>query len=229
MRAFILAAGLLCAWCAAQADTISTTTPVPPTGYDAYGGYGFAVDTPEFDTALGTLDSVSVTVSGSVQDSIFGFSGDTVPFAALFNNVGTIDGYGLGQSVVLSQDSGTASTFLASNSFAVDLTVSTTQDLAAYATGAMIATAYMFYSTVSDTATGQHHAKLLLYGGSRAGAGLDRGVGTRPAGGHRPGTAPARLSAIIGARVERIRARRGRAGRCTPACAGPHTQRRCHT
>jgi hypothetical protein len=155
MRAFILAAGLLCAWCAAQADTISTTTPVPPTGYDAYGGYGFAVDTPEFDTALGTLDSVSVTVSGSVQDSIFGFSGDTVPFAALFNNVGTIDGYGLGQSVVLSQDSGTASTFLASNSFAVDLTVSTTQDLAAYATGAMIATAYMFYSTVSDTATGQ--------------------------------------------------------------------------
>jgi hypothetical protein len=155
MRAFLLAGAMILLSAAAQADTISYTSQVPPTGYDAYGGYGFQVLTPGFDGSLGTLDSVSMTVAGSVQDTILSLSGDTVPFAAIFDNVGSISGFGFNQSGVMSQNSGSATTFLASNAFAVNATVSTSQDLTDYASNTVIGTTYSFYSTVTNAATGQ--------------------------------------------------------------------------
>ena len=155
MRMWVLAAAMMLARQAAGAATISFVSQVPPTGYDAYGGEAFVVATPGFDTALGTLQSVSMTVSGAVQDDILSFSGDLVPFPAVFNNIGAISGFGLNQSGVLSSDAGTASTFLADNSFGVDATVSTTVDLQDYAAHAVIATSYMFYSTVTNATTGQ--------------------------------------------------------------------------
>jgi hypothetical protein len=155
MRICILAAAMMLACEVAHAATISFVTQVPPTGYDAYGGEAFMVATPGFDTALGTLQSVSMTVSGSVQDDILSLSGDLLPFPAIFDNIGAISGFGFNQSGVLSSDAGTASTFLADNSFDVDTTASTTLDLQDYASNAIIATNYMFYSTVTNATTGQ--------------------------------------------------------------------------
>jgi hypothetical protein len=155
MRALLVATGLMFAGGAARADTLSFTSVVPPTGYDAYGGFGFQVLTPGLPASLGTLDAVSMTVAGTVQDSIFSISGDTLPFAADFNNVGSISGDGFSLAGVLSQNTGTASTLLADNSFAVNVTVSTDQDLQDYASNAVISTDYAFYSTVTNAATGQ--------------------------------------------------------------------------
>ena len=155
MRAIVLATGLILAGAAAHADTISYTAQVPPTGYDAYGGYGFQLLTPGFDGSLGVLQSVSVSVTGSAEEDILSAGGNLLPFAAQFNNIGTISGYGFAQTSVLSQNFGTASTFLADNSFAVNALFSTRQDLQDYAAQAVIGTTYMFYSTVIDTATGQ--------------------------------------------------------------------------
>lgn len=155
MRMWIAAAGMVLACEAADAATISYVTQIPPTGYDAYGGEAFVVATPGFDTALGTLQSVSMTVSGAVQDDILSLSGDLVPFPAVFDNIGAISGFGFNQSVLLSTDAGTASTFYADNSFGVDSTFSTTLDLQDYASNAVIATSYMLYSTVTNAATGQ--------------------------------------------------------------------------
>ncbi len=155
MRISIVAAGLILACAGARADTISITTQIAPSGYDAYGGEGFIVSTPGFDSALGLLQSVSMTLTGSVQDDIFSASGDLLPFSAIFNNIGAISGFGFNQSGVLSSNAGTASTFLADNSFAVNATVSTTADLQDYVSDAIIATSYMFYSTVTNATTGQ--------------------------------------------------------------------------
>jgi hypothetical protein len=149
MTALTLACG------SAQADEITYTSVVPPTGYDAYGGYRFQVLTPGFDSALGTLDSVTMTVDGSAQDTILSLSGNTLPFAAVFNNVGSIGGFGFDESGVISQNSGTASTFLATNGFAVNAMYSTGQDLADYAANTVIDTNYAFYSTVTNASTGQ--------------------------------------------------------------------------
>ena len=158
MRALLMAASLACACGGAHADTISFTSVVPPTGYDASAGFGFQVLTPGFDTALGTLESVSMTVTGTVQDNFFSISGDTLPFPAVFENVGSISGYGFAATSVMSQDSGTASTLLADNSFAVNATVSTNHDLADYASNTVVNTDYTFYSTVSNASTGQRVA-----------------------------------------------------------------------
>jgi hypothetical protein len=155
MRKWVMAAGMMLACEAADADTISFVTQVPPTGYDAYGGAALVVATPGFDPALGTLQNVSMTVSGAVQDEILSLSGDLVPFPAVFDNIGAIGGFGFDQSGVLSTDAGTASTFLADTSFAVDATFSTDLDLQDYASNAVIATSYMFYSTVTNATTGQ--------------------------------------------------------------------------
>jgi hypothetical protein len=152
---FVLAVALGLISKAACADTVSFTAQIAPTGYDAYAGQGFSVTTPGFDPALGTLQSVAMTVSGMVQDSIFSASGDLVPFSAVFDNVGAISGVGFDLSGVLSSNAGSASTFLAENGFSVDATVSTSADLKDYASSAVIATSYLFYSTVTDATTGQ--------------------------------------------------------------------------
>jgi hypothetical protein len=155
MRALLLAVGLSLACAAAHADEITFSSAVPPTGYDAYGGFGFNVLTPGFDSTLGTLESVTMTVVGSVQDSIFSASGDTLPFAAVFNNVGGISGYGFNEEGVLSQNTGTATTLFADNSFGVNASVTTNQDLKDYAAHSVIDTSYIFYSTVTNAGTGQ--------------------------------------------------------------------------
>jgi hypothetical protein len=155
MRMFLLAAGMALACAAAQADTIAYTAQIAPTGYDAYGGEAFVVATPGFNGALGMLTGVSMTITGAVQDDIFGLSGDLVPFSAAFANIGSIAGYGFNQSSVLSTNAGTASSFLADNEFAVNAVFSTDTDLQDYASNAIIPTSYMFYSTVTDTETGQ--------------------------------------------------------------------------
>jgi hypothetical protein len=154
MRALLLAAGLSIACTAALANEISYTAAVAPTGYDAYGGAGFDVLTPGFNSALGTLESVTMTIVGSVQDTIFSATGDVLPFTALFSNVGGISGYGFNEAGVLSQDTGLATTLLAMNSFGVNATVSTNLDLKDYAANTAIDTSYMFYSTVAS-ATGK--------------------------------------------------------------------------
>ena len=155
MRPWMVTAAMIVFSTAACAETISSTIQVAPTGYDAYGGQAFTVDTIGFDKTLGTLVGVSMTVSGAVQDDIFAASGDLVPFSAVFDNIGAISGFGFGQASVLSSDAGTASTFLADNSFAVNASFSTTADLQDYASNAVIATSYMFYSTVTNAGTGQ--------------------------------------------------------------------------
>jgi hypothetical protein len=155
MRGWVLAAAMIVSSTAARAETISSTIQVAPIGYDAYGGQGFVIDTIGFDSALGRLDGVSMTVTGTVQDDIFAASGNLVPFAAVFYNVCAVSGFGFSQTSVLSSDAGIASTFLADNSFAVNATISTNADLQDYASNAIIATSYMFYSTVTNAATGR--------------------------------------------------------------------------
>jgi hypothetical protein len=151
----VVAVALCLTSTAAIADTLSFTTQIAPIGYDAYAGEGFTVFTPGFDPALGTLQSVAMTVSGTVQDTIFAASGDLVPFSAVFNNVGSISGFGFDLSGVLSSNAGTATFFLADNSFSVNATVSTNTDLKDYASSAVVATSYVFYSTVTNATTGQ--------------------------------------------------------------------------
>ena len=155
MRALLMATGLIFSGEAASAETLSFISVVPPTGYDADAGFGFQVRTPGFNASFGMLDSVSMTVACTVQDSIFSPSGDKLPFAAEFTNVGSIGGDGLSLSGVLSQNFGAASTLLADNSFAVNVTVATGQDLQDYAANAIISTEYAFHSTVTNAATGQ--------------------------------------------------------------------------
>jgi len=154
MRVFLPVIMMTFACATARADVVSYTTQVAPTGYDAYGGNNFQVLTPGFDSTLGTLESVTMTVVGTVQDSIVNLNGNLVPFAAIFDNIGATDGYGLSGSARLSQDSGTATTFLANNGFAVDESVSTGQDLQDYASNAVVSTGYAFYSKVTDADTG---------------------------------------------------------------------------
>ena len=131
MRAVIATALMSFAFAGmAHADVVSYETMLTNQQYSPGNG-DFAVSSAAFNSALGTLDSVTLTIDGTAEDKATG-QGSMTPFAATFHNYGYAFMPGMPSSSLLSTTTGTATTDLADSVFAVGWSVSSTSDLGDY-------------------------------------------------------------------------------------------------
>lgn len=140
-----------------HAATLSyTSAPIMQTYTPQSTGERVVVDSPDFDPSLGDLTSVSYTIFGSATDDLVGENGNNIVFPATYTNYVGAYGPGFSQYQEYSQDSGSASTSRANNSFAINLTVDNLNSLNFYEPPGTNEFEFQAISFVSNTSTGKN-------------------------------------------------------------------------